>query len=416
MASPVMVAYRRRVGTAFSDPVSFTPGEVKIGEEGGGGGGELQGPSSSLPSSEGISTISPPAPSASPKDEVEAEEQRVALEAVMLCVAAMEPTMRYTQGVNALGRLLLHVAWEGLPSHCCEGGSQFGGAVEAEEAQAGSEKRQNGSTSASTATAAAVTDTQPSNSPPPLPPCFSLQRLTSLPYRRKRAALVASNLILSLLRDHTIAATPRLLPLYLPDMGALRLRLYQMDRLLLRRNPGLHATLSHLGVPPSSYASPWVLTLFSNFTALDAPSVMRVWDAMLCCGPGHPQWATILSLCLGILGALSPLLGQEGEPLEKILPTLRTPRLFYGEARVAAGEGGGGGGGMWAWEGGYKGRGWRGEGAKEEGGVEEEEEAHLCAAVVEYALKCEACKVTVEEMEELEGNFRAFGHIFDVHV
>ena len=67
----------------------------------------------------------------------------MSLQGVLLGVAALEPTLRYTQGMHALGRLCLHVAYEGLGSLESEGGSGEGGGAAAAAAVA-------------TATAAAV--------------------------------------------------------------------------------------------------------------------------------------------------------------------------------------------------------------------------------------------------------------------
>jgi len=292
------------------------------------------------------------------KSELEAEEQKIALCSLLLSVAASEPAMRYTQGLHAIGRICLYVAWCGMG----EGWQQpVASVVDQGHIECRAEE------SARTS---------------------YLSRFLGLSLKRRWSTLIASNLLLSLLRNQT--SSPGILPLYLPDMGVLRLRLYQMDRLLLRRSPDLHANLSKLGIPPSSYAAPWMLTLFSNFTALDLPSVLMVWDVALCSGHGNGFWGCILSVCLSILQTLSPLLCGPGANLETVLPILRAPRIFYADAFTSK---------------------------KLNGGtvLSDKEEVHI-ASVVNYALTEAIYRVTHAEMEELEGNFKAFGHIWDVTV
>ena len=232
------------------------------------------------------------------------------------------------------------------------------------------------------------------------PQGFTFALLSSLPPRRQAAAVVATNLLHALLRDGPRGA-PRLLPLFLPDTRGLRLRLYQMGRLLLRRQPGLHSTLMALGVPPSSYASPWLLTLFGNFTALDPAGTVRLWEAALCgqCGGSESVWwCVMLGGCLAVMDALAPLIvggEQRAAALEDALPPLRTPRLYYAQARQQGGTAGGGGG-VWR--------------------------QACCAAtssrgslecIVRYALTSEACRVTPAELEELQENFFSLGHLDD---
>jgi hypothetical protein len=105
-----------------------------------------------------------------------------------------------------------------------------------------------------------------------------------------------------------------------------------VDRLLLRRLPGVHAHLAAQGVAPSSYASPWLLTLFASFTALHLRGALRLWDAAVAGG----GWAPLLGACVAVVDALAPLL--VGAPLEQCLPVLRAPRLYYAAARRAEGD------------------------------------------------------------------------------
>ena len=287
------------------------------------------------------------------------------------------------------------------------------------------------SSAGATATAAA----------PPHASCFAL--LATLPPRRLAAALLATNLLHALLRHApspspsrdsapSLPPPPRLLPLFLPDTAVLRLRLYQMGRLLLRRQPLLHSALATLGVPPSSYASPWLLTLCGSFTALDCAGVLALWDAAVggWGGGGAWWWAGALGACLAVMEGLAPLLVGEGGALEDALPPLRAPRLYYAQARAAAvagaaaaGGGGGGqrGGGAGAGAGEGVGAVWlqpyslatRGGGSGGGGGGAPLLTPVQC--IVRYALTCEACRVSLAELAELEENFEAFKHLEDQH-
>jgi hypothetical protein len=307
--------------------------------------------------------------------------RRSALTAVLLCVAASEPSLRYTQGLHALARLLLCVVGEGEAGGGGAGGGCGGGCGAGFHTSAGG-----------------------AGPPGPL----------ALPPPLLAVARGATDLLRGLLRGGgDSAAAPRLLALFLPDTRALRLRLYQVDRLLLRRLPALHAHLAAAGAAPSSYASPWLLTLFAGFTALDLPSVLRLWDAAVAGG----GWAPILSACVAVVEACAPLL--EGAPLEQCLPVLRAPRLYYAAARRAAGEegaGGGGGAGAATAGGGV----WGGARAASAAPAptacaneEEGEERACCAAVAAYALTHPACRVMPAEVEELELNFDSYNHIRD---
>lgn len=52
--------------------------------------------------------------------------------------------------------------------------------------------------------------------------------------------------------------------LYLPDMAALQLHLYQLSRLLHDRLPTIYNHFDKHEVSPTLYAAPWLLTLFSS--------------------------------------------------------------------------------------------------------------------------------------------------------
>lgn len=52
--------------------------------------------------------------------------------------------------------------------------------------------------------------------------------------------------------------------LYLPDMSALQLHLYQLSRLLHDRLPIIYNYFEKHDVSPTLYATPWFLTLFAS--------------------------------------------------------------------------------------------------------------------------------------------------------
>jgi len=52
--------------------------------------------------------------------------------------------------------------------------------------------------------------------------------------------------------------------LYLPDMAALQLHLYQLSRLLHDRLPAIYNHFDKHEVSPTLYAAPWLLTLFAS--------------------------------------------------------------------------------------------------------------------------------------------------------
>jgi hypothetical protein len=163
-------------------------------------------------------------------------------------------------------------------------------------------------------------------------------------------------------------------------MPTLRLRLYQLDRLLLRRLPELHESLSAAGAATAAFAAPWLLPLFASFTALDAAAAARLWDAALAGG----GWAPFFGAALAVIRALAPALARAGTALETILPILAAPRLHYAAAA----------------------------GARDEP-VGSRAEAARLAALASAALHDEACRVSAAELEELEANWRVYGAIRD---
>ncbi|XP_066597753.1 TBC1 domain family member 4 isoform X2 [Prorops nasuta] len=66
--------------------------------------------------------------------------------------------------------------------------------------------------------------------------------------------------------------------LYLPDMAALQLHLYQLSRLIHDRLPSIYKHFDKYEVSPTLYAAPWLLTLFASQFPLGF--VTRVFDLL----------------------------------------------------------------------------------------------------------------------------------------
>jgi len=99
--------------------------------------------------------------------------------------------------------------------------------------------------------------------------------------------------------------------MFKPDMTGLQVSMYQLTRLLSETSPALYKLLDRLGVDPSLYATPWLLTLFSAHFPLGF--VVRVLDLMLIDGKS----AIIkVGMCL-LLHASSSLL--ECDSMEEVM-------------------------------------------------------------------------------------------------
>lgn len=70
---------------------------------------------------------------------------------------------------------------------------------------------------------------------------------------------------------------------YLPDMKQFQLQLYQLSRLVRDHIPDLYAWLDENDVPPTLYAAPWILTVFSSQFPLGF--VTRVFGMCKLCHP-----------------------------------------------------------------------------------------------------------------------------------
>lgn len=207
----------------------------------------------------------------SPYNEEQVQERQQQLQTVLLAVAASHPSIRYMQGMNGIGRMILEVLEQaGVPW-----------------------------------------EEQP-----------------------KRA----SQLFLALLGaggsgTSSSSGSPHacLGQLFTPDTACLRLRLYQLERLLLRRLPAVHARLAEYGIAVDAFAPSWLLPLFSNFTVLEPKYVVRVWDGFLLHG-----WAALLSVCFTVMQHLAREL--QNAPMETCLAVLSAPRVYLpGEGRHGPG-------------------------------------------------------------------------------
>ncbi|KAI4498369.1 hypothetical protein M0802_006548 [Mischocyttarus mexicanus] len=97
-------------------------------------------------------------------------------------------------------------------------------------------------------------------------------------------SFVAGVLLLHMVEDQAFFLLRHLMfrrglrKLYLPDMAALQLHLYQLSRLLHDRLPALYDHFDKHEVLPTLYAAPWLLTLFASQFPLGF--VTRVFDLL----------------------------------------------------------------------------------------------------------------------------------------
>ena len=73
-------------------------------------------------------------------------------------------------------------------------------------------------------------------------------------------------------------------PLPPPCYVSRSLCFYQLERLVSRRFPRLHAHMTQEGISPAMYSSGWFLTIFSNFHVFGLGVTCRVWDEFLVVG------------------------------------------------------------------------------------------------------------------------------------
>lgn len=265
------------------------------------------------------------------------ESRRSLLSSVLFALAAAEPEMRYTQGLNCLARFVLELV---AAAHEHERG-EGAGVPDPAAAQAIAVETYN--------VLSGILHKPPA----------------AVPHHTGTSGGLANQW--------------RLLHIFLPDMSCLQLRLYQLDRLLLRRLPELHGHLQQEGITTNAYASPWLLTLFSSFSVLDARTTAAVWDSYLLTG-----WSAVLSMCLSVLVLLAPLL--QGAPMEDCLAALQAPRLYLQDATQS-----------WA------ATGW--ERAEVDASAAAREQAAM-AVLRRRAREHPLCVVTEEEVSELEQDYQ----------
>jgi hypothetical protein len=123
-------------------------------------------------------------------------------------------------------------------------------------------------------------------------------------------------------------AGPGLGSMFSPDVTTVRLRMYQLERLLARVVPRTQCHLAVEGVLPTTYATSWFVTLFANFSAFDPLSVAHLWDSFLVDG-----WSPIFEASLHVVDMLRHRLHPH-TPMEAALRALNAPRAFYEPART----------------------------------------------------------------------------------
>lgn len=254
------------------------------------------------------------------------QRQRL-LSDLLFALAASEPTLRYTQGMASVGRFLLESCWQAhLPPAPLPGDHRAAGAVSADSA-----------------------------APPPAG--FSAPDHpvagAAAPYFlscegwQQAALRDAFNIFRALLHlgdaeSHRAgepyspaADSPGAAALYSHDNanGTLRLRLYQVDRLLARLQPELVTTLRREGLDAVSFAPPHLMTLLTSFALLPQPAVAAAFDRFLVGG-----WAEVLSPLVAVFAAIPEALiprspyshtnAASALTMEALLPALQAPRAY----------------------------------------------------------------------------------------
>eukprot|EP00039_Didymoeca_costata_P014402 m.232020 g.232020 ORF g.232020 m.232020 type:complete len:436 (+) comp16015_c0_seq3:390-1697(+) len=87
--------------------------------------------------------------------------------------------------------------------------------------------------------------------------------------------------------------------LFKPSMADLKLRLFQFEAMMGEMFPELHAHFMDMMLPTSSFASPWLLTLFGS--TLPLPCVERIFDLFIL-DPNSQGLLTVFRAGLAILG------------------------------------------------------------------------------------------------------------------
>ncbi|CAM9884869.1 unnamed protein product [Discosporangium mesarthrocarpum] len=116
--------------------------------------------------------------------------------------------------------------------------------------------------------------------------------------------------------------------LYCPGMPMLRLRFFQLNRLLMWHLPQLHDHFERCEVSANLYATSWFVTLLSDGTMLPQDQVMLVWDQVfLHAGSPCAQWSPVYLVILEMLRRCEQRLTSESRFSELIQTLVNLP--FY---------------------------------------------------------------------------------------
>ena len=96
---------------------------------------------------------------------------------------------------------------------------------------------------------------------------------------------------------------------YEPQMVGLQLRIHQLDHLMRRYLPKLHAHLDAVGIFPEAFSSVWFTTLWTRDDTLSLAEHVKVIDEFLRHG-----WVFLFQLAMGILDELRLELLQVNDP------------------------------------------------------------------------------------------------------
>ncbi|CBN76998.1 conserved unknown protein [Ectocarpus siliculosus] len=118
----------------------------------------------------------------------------------------------------------------------------------------------------------------------------------------------------------------RLRELYCPGMPLLRLRFFQLNRLLMWHLPELYDHFEACGVQTNLYATSWFVTLLSDGGMLPDSEVKVVWDHIfLHSSSPASQWAPMFLFLLELLRRASPALKEESRFSELIQRLVNMP-------------------------------------------------------------------------------------------
>eukprot|EP00611_Tribonema_gayanum_P006143 TRINITY_DN15441_c0_g1_i1.p1 TRINITY_DN15441_c0_g1~~TRINITY_DN15441_c0_g1_i1.p1 ORF type:complete len:514 (+),score=182.77 TRINITY_DN15441_c0_g1_i1:151-1692(+) len=130
-----------------------------------------------------------------------------------------------------------------------------------------------------------------------------------------------------------------LLGLYTPGMPRLRLRFFQLNRLVLWHLPRLHAHFASCDVAADLYATPWFITLLADGSMLPEQQTRVIWDRIFMqCGAPAEQWSCIYGVLLELLRRAEPMLlglARFDDLIQMLTHLPIKDLLFPGEGAVA---------------------------------------------------------------------------------